>query len=86
MQSSTDHTSNFYQEIRLDFGLSLALAMEFLLAADIVATAVTPTWEAIGTLGAIAGIRTFLNYFLHRDVKELEAEEQRNQVERIFKN
>lgn len=64
----------FYHAIRLDLGLSLALALEFLLAADIVATAVTPSWEAIGLLGAIAAIRTFLNYFLQKEVKELEAE------------
>jgi uncharacterized membrane protein len=48
-----------------------------------VATAVTPTWEAIGVLGAIAGVRTFLNYFLRQEVKELEAEKQRNKVESI---
>ena len=53
----------FYHEIRLDLGLSLALSLEFLLAADIVGTAVTPSWEAIGLLAAIAAIRTFLNYF-----------------------
>ena len=76
-------SEEFYHEIRLDFGLSLALALEFLLAADIVATAVTPTWEAIGSLGAIAGVRTFLNYFLRQEVKELEAEKQRNKVESI---
>ncbi len=68
------NSEDFYHAIRLDLGLSLALALEFLLAADIVATAVTPTWESIGLLGAIAGIRTFLNYFLHQEVKELEAE------------
>jgi len=71
-------SEEFYHEIRLDLGLSLALALEFLLAADIVATAVTPTWEAIGALGAIAGVRTFLNYFLRQEVKELEAERQRD--------
>ena len=64
----------FYHEIRLDLGLSLALALEFLLAADIVATAVTPSWQSIGLLAAIAGIRTFLNHFLHREIKDLEAE------------
>lgn len=64
----------FYHEIRLDLGLSLALSLEFLVAADIVATAVTPSWEAIGLLAAIAAIRTFLNYFLQKEVKELEAE------------
>ncbi|NJR40706.1 MAG: DUF1622 domain-containing protein [Leptolyngbyaceae cyanobacterium CSU_1_4] len=35
------------QAIRLEFGISLALALEFLLAADIVSTAVSPSWDAI---------------------------------------
>jgi uncharacterized membrane protein len=65
---------DFYISIRLDLGVSLALSLEFLLAADIVATAVSPSIEAIGFLAAIAGIRTFLNYFLHKEVKELEQE------------
>lgn len=59
--------------IRLDLGLTLALALEFLLAADIVGTAVSPEWEAIAKLAAITGIRTFLNFFLHREVQELQA-------------
>ncbi|QKD84981.1 DUF1622 domain-containing protein [Thermoleptolyngbya sichuanensis A183] len=58
--------------IRLDLGLSLALALEFLLAADIVGTAVSPHWNEIAKLAAITGIRTFLNYFLHREVRELQ--------------
>lgn len=77
------NSEDFYHEIRLDLGLSLALSLEFLLAADIVATAVTPSWEALGFLAAIAGIRTFLNYFLRKEVKELEEEEyqeKQNQV------
>lgn len=69
------NSERFYHEIRLDLGLSLALALEFLLAADIVATAVTPSWESVGLLAAIAGIRTFLNYFLHKEVKEIKAED-----------
>ena len=73
----------FYHAIRLDLGLSLALALEFLLAADIVGTAVTPSWEAIGLLAAIAAIRTFLNYFLHQEVKELEAEKLRGKEDYI---
>lgn len=73
----------FYHEIRLDLGLSLALSLEFLLAADIVGTAVTPSWEAIGLLAAIAAIRTFLNYFLQQEVKELEAEKLRGKEDYI---
>ena len=52
--------------IRLARGLSLAL--EFQLAADIVGTAISPNWEQIGKLAAVAAIRTFLNYFLQREL------------------
>jgi len=61
------------EQIRLEFGQTLALSLEFQLAADIVATAVSPSWEDVAKLGAIAGIRTFLNYFLQREVQELQS-------------
>lgn len=66
----------FQQELRLKLGQSLALSLEFLLAADIVGTAVSPTWEAIAKLAAITGIRTFLNFFLEREVQELQKSNQ----------
>jgi len=47
----------------------LVLALEFLLAADILRTAISPTWTDIGQLAAIAAIRTFLNYFLSHDLQ-----------------
>jgi uncharacterized membrane protein len=62
----------FQSSVRMQLGLSLALSLEFLLAADIVGTAVSPEWSAIGKLAAITGIRTFLNFFLHREVQELQ--------------
>lgn len=52
------------------FGIWLLLGLEFELAADIVRTAISPSWNEIGQLGAIALIRTFLNYFLERDVEK----------------
>lgn len=58
--------------VRLDLGLSLVLSLEFLLAADIAATAISPSWDAIGKLASISGIRTFLNFFLQKEVQELE--------------
>ena len=58
--------------LRLELARSLALSLEFLLAADIVGTAVSPDWDALGKLGVIAFIRTFLNYFLEKEVEELE--------------
>jgi uncharacterized membrane protein len=54
------------------FGMWLLLGLEFELAADIVASVVSPTWQDIGELGAIAVIRTFLNYFLERDLESAE--------------
>ena len=56
------------------FGTWLLLGLEFALAADIIATVVSPTWDDIGELGAIAVIRTFLNYFLERDLESSEPE------------
>ena len=75
--------SETWESIRLQFGLALALSLEFLLAADIVATAVSPSWDAIGKLGAVTGIRTFLNFFLEKEVQVLEAKTQqtRKQLE-----
>ena len=54
--------------VRLALGRSLALSLEFLLGADILRTAVEPSWDEIGRLAAIAAIRTALNYFLQREV------------------
>jgi len=48
---------------------ALLLGLELMLAADVVRTAISPDWTAIGQLAAIAVIRTFLNHFLERDVE-----------------
>jgi len=52
------------------FAATIILALEFALAADIAGTAIAPSWVAIGQLAAIAAIRTFLSYFLERDLRE----------------
>lgn len=64
------------QTVRMRLGRWLSLALEFALAADVVATAIAPTWEDIGKLAAIIVLRTFLNYFLQREMREAEVEEQ----------
>jgi uncharacterized membrane protein len=56
------------EEVRLRLGRWLALALEFELGADILRTAVAPTWSEIGQLAAIAAIRTALNYFLQQEI------------------
>jgi uncharacterized membrane protein len=60
------------RHVFLRFGVWLLLGLQFELAADIVRSAISPTWSDIGQLGAIAAIRTVLNYFLERDIKEFE--------------
>lgn len=67
-------------ELRVKFGSYLTLALELLLAADILQTAVTPTWDDIGKLAAIAAIRTVLNYFLERDIKNWEQEKEKESL------
>jgi uncharacterized membrane protein len=59
-----------FHAVRLQLARYLALALEFQLAADILSTAVAPSWEAIGKLAAIAVIRTALNFFLIREMEE----------------
>jgi uncharacterized membrane protein len=63
-----------YNKARLAFSRYLVLALEFQLAADIVKTAAKPTWADLGILAAVAAIRTFLNFFLQREMKEEELE------------
>lgn len=56
--------------VRLTLARYLALALEFQLAADILSTTIAPTWDKIGKLAVIAIIRTALNFFLMREMKE----------------
>ena len=53
------------------FGAWLLGALQFALAGDIVRSAISPSWQQIGQLAAIAAIRTFLSYFLERDLQEI---------------
>ena len=59
-------------ESRNHLGHTLSLSLEFLIGADILRTAISPTWEDIGQLGAIVGIRTVLNFFLTRELNHAE--------------
>jgi uncharacterized membrane protein len=65
-----EYAAEGYNGVRLTLARYLALALEFQLGADILSTAIAPTWTAIGKLGAIAIIRTALNYFLGREMRE----------------
>lgn len=64
-----------HSKLRVKFGSSLTLALELLLAADILITAIAPSWEDIGKLASIAAIRTALNYFLEKELAAIEDRE-----------
>ena len=59
-----------FASVRLDLGRFLVLGLEFQLAADILRTAVSPNFTELAQLAAIAAIRTALNFFLGREIKE----------------
>ena len=73
-------THDAKEEIRLKLGRWLALSLEFALAADILRTAVAPSWDEIGKLAAIAVLRTALNFFLQREIDSARARQGRNAV------
>jgi uncharacterized membrane protein len=68
--------ANDFNAIRLVLARYLALALEFQLGADILSTAIAPSLEEIGKLGAIAVIRTGLNYFLSLEMKNEKSTEE----------
>jgi uncharacterized membrane protein len=67
------------REIWIKFATWILLALEFALAADLVRTAVAPTWDDISKLAVIATIRTMLNYFPAKDIAEFEQARQADQ-------
>ena len=69
--------------IRLKLGRVLALGLEFTVASDILRTAVAPTRQDILNLGAIVMLRTLLNYFLEREIREGEQHRSSQQSETI---
>ncbi|HNS18599.1 MAG TPA: DUF1622 domain-containing protein [Bacteroidales bacterium] len=71
LKSKQLNFSPSFNRLKFKFGGWLALALEFQLASDIIKTTVAPTYENLIQLGAIAVIRTFLNYFLNKELKEL---------------
>jgi len=59
------------REVWVQFGVWLVLALEFELAADVIRTAIAPSWADLGQLAVIAAIRTVLNFFLEGDLERL---------------
>ncbi|MCG2577474.1 DUF1622 domain-containing protein [Dechloromonas sp. XY25] len=66
-----------FNPVRLAFARYLAMALEFQLAADILSTAVSPSWDQLGKLAVVAVIRTALNFFLTREIRDERDQPQR---------
>src|SRR5262252_7855187 len=62
------------RSVWLRYARWLVAALTLQLAADIIETSISTSWQTIGRVGAIAVIRTFLNYFLERDVEQQQRE------------
>jgi uncharacterized membrane protein len=64
-------TNAMRREVWLRYARVLVAGLTFQLGADIIETSITIGWESVARLGAIAVIRTFLNFFLERDLTEI---------------
>ncbi len=58
------------ESIRQRLGAHLLLGLEIFIAADIISSVASPSWEKVGILAAIVGIRTVLSYFLRMELKQ----------------
>ena len=64
--------------IRADLGTYLLLALEKLIAADIIKSIVEPGLTDLGILAGIVAIRTVLSIFLNKEIQELDKERDEN--------
>lgn len=71
------------REVWLRYARVLVAGLTFQLAADIIETSITTGWESVARLGAIAVIRTFLNFFLERDLTEIRERQHERNRERV---
>jgi uncharacterized membrane protein len=65
-----DATNDDRRAVWLRFARWLVAGLTFQLAADVVNTSFDPSWDELGRLAAIAAIRTFLSFFLDREVDD----------------
>jgi len=58
------------EEIRQGLGAHLLLGLEIFIAADIISSVASPTWDRVGILASIVAVRTVLSYFLRMEIKQ----------------
>jgi uncharacterized membrane protein len=71
-----DFATNY---VRLQFGNSIILGLEFMVGADIVGSLVKPDYYNLGLLAILVLIRTILSYFLNLELENL-TPEQRQEI------
>ncbi len=59
--------------LRIRLGQSMVMGLEFQVAADILKTALAPTWNDMLLLAALIALRTVLNYLLEAELEKLDA-------------
>ena len=57
--------------IRLEFARVIILGLEFIVAADVIATTTSPDYYSLGILASLVTIRTLLTYFMNKEVNTL---------------
>lgn len=70
LRALTRRDAHAFVPVRLALGRYLALGLEFQLASDVLRTAIAPSFDELGKLAAVAAIRTALNFFLAREIRE----------------
>ena len=65
------HDQSTLTSLRLRLGQNMVMGLEFLVAADILRTSLTPTWNEMLLLAALISLRTILNYFVERELRAL---------------
>ena len=75
LKFSTGRDLNLETDIRMrqKLGSHLVLGLEIFIAADIISSVASPSWNKVGILGAIVGIRTVLSFFLTKELQMMEA-------------
>ncbi len=58
------------EQVRQGLGAHLLLGLEIFIAADIISSVASPSWERVGILASIVGVRTVLSYFLRMEIKQ----------------
>lgn len=61
--------------VRLQFGNSVLLGLEFMVGADIVGSMVQPNYYNLGLLAILVLVRTVLSYFLDKELRLLTPQE-----------